>query len=711
MRLNENHSAYANYRDFAVQYDRHTNLFSAWYAEGRPFLENGSIRWTGENGMELSPSDAEEVIVEWERYLDKTTLTILYTGGAFEQANATVVFLVTCDGLTVDCTCAPGLTTLICGELSWGADMERDTFSVNLDQRGPWLRSALGPACSAADNALFDRCTDKALEVRGEPSPRLQFCWERKGYDFRAFGKNSLHLFFSVQEDLYVRRFRLPYKPINKKNTFPEPPCGWMTWYAVQFRASEETVLENARWQKEHLADFGANTIWVDWEWYHASFDGVGPEGIHSRQPDPKAYPHGLAYVAEEIKRLGFIPALWIGATNEPAQNDDFDDDMVLAHEPFWSGQYMLDITNPRYLEEYLPKTFRQIKDWGYRALKWDCLPHTYIYADIYHDRLHHAEQTSEQAVQAIFRKAREVVGKDFYMLSCAGESREILSGTSVFDAARIGADIFAWAEFKASCVDRVMQFYPFHNVMHYNDPDNLVVRPEHNTSDQAVSRVSFLSLLGLPITLGDNLPELPADRVELLRRCLPALDIHPANLQELSYDGSLVLQNLMICRPFEQWNIVNLLNLSEEDMEKAVELEQDLSLDPGRYLVYDFWNHAFLGEHTKAFFVQIRPNASRTVAVRRALDRPQLLSTSRHISQGGPDLIEMCWNSADHVLSGRSRVVAGDRYEISLHVPENWIPCAGQTDLLSRTQDSSIWTMAVIPEQTGEWDWSVSFE
>ena len=154
-----------------------------------------------------------------------------------------------------------------------------------------------------------------------------------------------------------------------------------------------------------------------------------------------------------------------------------------------------------------------------------------------------HPELTSEQALREAVKRARALLGEDFYMLSCAGAAdREILFAIDLFDGARIGGDIFNWREFINDFVARVMRFYAYHNTETYCDPDNLVIRPEFNSLDQAVSRTSFLSVLGLPVTLGDNLPDLPPERVELLKRCLPALDAHPMDIRESHHESDRVI-------------------------------------------------------------------------------------------------------------------------------------------------------------------------
>jgi len=48
-----------------------------------------------------------------------------------------------------------------------------------------------------------------------------------------------------------------------------------------------------------------------------------------------------------------------------------------------------------------------------------------------------------------------------------------------------------------------------------------------------------------------------------------------------------------------------------------------------------------------------------------------QVVSTSRHITQGVIDMLEERWDDGKNVLSGRSLVVGGDPYELRIAIPE----------------------------------------
>lgn len=712
----EQKQAYINYKKFAVCYDCCGNTFSYFHTPEGKILEEGRLlggfqKETGQ--LELDLNDYVFSTAENCQEMDGARLTVRYAGKEDPQKGIALIFTLSDTGVDCRMEGRGDLDWRFTGRLLWGENMQEDTFAMSLDRQGLDLRSALGPAASPVDDLLFNRKTDAALLFSRYHQLRLSFDWEANGYSMRSGtgGIDGIRGFFvSIQYDVYARKFHVPYRAVNKQNTFPHPPSGWMTWYAVQFDASEETVLANARFQKEHLAPFGADTVWVDWEWYHSSFQGVGPENIHVFAPDPARYPHGMAYVAEEIKKLGFIPAIWIGATNEPALNDELTEnpELITVQRPSWCGQYFLDLSNPKFYQDYIPKVFHQLVDWGYQAIKWDCLPITLDYADLYHDRWYNPALTPEEALRQVVAKARECVGENFYLLSCAGTTvRDITFALDLFDAARIGGDIFKWQEFLEFCIERVLKFYQYHNVVHYNDPDNVVLREEFNTWDQAVSRISFVALLGLPVTFGDDLTQLPMDRVGLLKRALPPLDIHPMDIRETLFDHKLVKTNLSVCREFESWNIVNLFNAEEEAKECRLDLMDDLHLEAGEYHVYDYWNNQYCGCYSRALTVSLAPCASRVLAVHRALSHPQILSTSRHITQGGMELEQVRWDAQANVLSGSSAVVAGDRYDMVLSVPAGYRPAEAEhwEELCP-----GIWRVSHLPEESGSWQWSYAF-
>jgi hypothetical protein len=122
--------------------------------------------------------------------------------------------------------------------------------------------------------------------------------------------------------------------------------------------------------------------------------------------------------------------------------------------------------------------------------------------------------------------------------------------------------------------------------------------------------------------------------------------------------------------RPFESWNV--LARLSWEDLSAAFVRFSDLGLPRDEeYIVYEFWGKHYLGVFRGTFPAPAQEaKEARVFCIRKKLDRPQVVATSRHILQGWPDLVDVRWDEGEVCLRGKSEVVRGDPYEVVVRVP-----------------------------------------
>lgn len=542
-------------------------------------------------------------------------------------------------------------------------------YAVSTAQSGDSVRPADGPAIATDTDALYDRSHDSLLKFSGI---KLFYDWDVGRFAF----KDASELRFIIKDEYYERAYELPAPPRVKKNhPYQTPPVGWMTWYSVMFDASEETVLSNARWQAENLLEYGADTIWVDWEWYHSNKTGEDDSLCDTFAPHTGRYPHGLRYVSDEIRKLGLRPAIWIGASNDVNPNRMYKEhpEWIIADEHKWCGHLWVDPTNPQVVNEYIPAVFNQLLEWGYDAFKWDCMPDTLSICDQYHDKLSDPSRMTEDAFRDMIVKAREVIGDERYMMSCAGVSlRDMTFAADCYDGARIGGDIFKWSEFVRSCIDRTYSCFLLHNVLWYADPDNLVLREEFNTLEQTRSRVTFNALSGMPQTFGDDLPKLDSERVKMLKRALPALDTHPMQLCECARKDAVALINLAVARRWGNYNVVGIVNTGEEALDYALKLSDALHIEEGEYLVWDIWNEKLLDAADGTVALRLEPYGCYALSVHPATGRPTVLSTSRHLSAGAFDLTDVRFDGEK--LCGRSKVVAGKPYKLTVWTAEGII-------------------------------------
>ncbi|MEU9121526.1 glycoside hydrolase family 27 protein [Streptomyces sp. NPDC048506] len=84
-------------------------------------------------------------------------------------------------------------------------------------------------------------------------------------------------------------------------NLAPTPPMGWNNWSYYTCHIDEKVVLDNARaLVRTGLARRGYNTVTVDDCWMGRQ---RGPKG--ELVPDPAKFPHGLAYLGQQLHRMG----------------------------------------------------------------------------------------------------------------------------------------------------------------------------------------------------------------------------------------------------------------------------------------------------------------------------------------------------------------------------------------------------------------------
>ena len=156
----------------------------------------------------------------------------------------------------------------------------------------------------------------------------------------------------------------------------------------------------------------------------------------------------------------------------------------------------------------------------------------------------------------------------------------------------------------------------------------------------------------------------------------------------------------------------MDVLNLLEEKNTVTVEIERELHLDAGTYLIYDYWNRRFLGESKGKFDLTLEACASAVLAVHKKQNIPQFLSSSRHVSQGAMELADISWDQNRYTLTGVSRVIKDDPYEIVLYIPQGWslLLEGNDTSQAGWKTEGPLARLTVAPKETCELRWSVQF-
>ena len=571
----------------------------------------------------------------------------------------------------------------------WGNAPETDTFAVSPQQQAPFLRSAFGPASDRNNTALLDRQTGKLLDFGDMYG--VDICFDYGIHNYRITSRSDM-LQVGVVDDHYQKQYGVTYKPINKDSVVPGPNAGFGTYYPWLFQFSEADLWEEIDTLKAQLGDFEANSVVIDIEWVRNNTWGSKDFAGDHFTPDLQRYPSGMQAVAQKIKDAGFVPHLWCGVTCEPRMNEEMlaHPEIVLADdESSWCGRYFLDLTHPYVLDHYLPRFYQQVLDWGFEAIKWDLLCETYDILEAHHHKLYDPSQSSAAIIRNMLKRAREFFGDRRYLCHCAAPGQdELRMGADIMDCCRIGRDQWSWNNFRYQMLDKLCSHYPLHNVMLYCDPDHTIIADKRvtaadtclfdskirtetvTTTDEAISRLTPIVLLGQCLNIGDDLRTLSAERLDMMRRSFPVADVHP---QTIGYTQTqdVVPILVQVCRPFATWSVFALVNTTEAPILRSFNLQSDLGLDDGTYFLFDYWQEKLLGQYDAAFDVELRPHQSVNYSIHRRSGVPQLLSSSRHMLQGAVEIDGCKWDVDTCTLTLSVQCVRDYAYRISLFVPD----------------------------------------
>jgi hypothetical protein len=507
------------------------------------------------------------------------------------------------------------------------------------------------------------------------------------------------------------------YEPLDKSR-FPLPPSGMCTWYYYYTRVNEDEVRWNAEWMAAHLKDYGAQYVQIDDGW-----QGTGARGSARNWEaiNTQRFSKGMARLAKDIKALGLTPGIWL------APHGQNNDDVVKTNagvfllrpdgstaSDTWEGRFLVDPTYPG-SHTYLSNLFARLAGWGYEYFKIDGQPIVVNEYDSKKQFMKHPATTDDGAV--LYRKTletiRSAIGPNRYLLGCWGTPIE---GAGIMNGSRTGGDIvLGWGGFQVALRPTLQYFY-LHNIVWYSDPDVLIVRSPL-TLDQARVWATLQGLTGQALMSSDRLMDLGEERIELLRRVYPAVDIRPLDL--FPTERYKRIWDLKVNHLGRQYDVVGVFNFGTDRKEQTHLKWKDLGLPANELVhVFDFWNKEYLGAWAEGMIVETAPTSCRVLTLLPSNHRIQLISTSRHMTQGWVDLAELKVNSAGDTFAGKSKVVKNDPYQLSFAFPRGTnylvkrVAARGRSGKLPvKISNHQGWSAVELTSpQTGEVNWEVQF-
>lgn len=489
--------------------------------------------------------------------------------------------------------------------------------------------------------------------------------------------------------DALARQYRIKLHPqVN----------GYCTWYSNPHggAADEHSIVQLAEVAARELKPYGFSFIQIDDKWQDGK-ERNGPARRFYRVKPDGPYPHGLEPVSAKLKKLGLTTGIWFLPFASDWKDPEFKDrqDWFVKRKdgtPFetdW-GNTSLDLTQPA-VRSYLSDMVKTIHSWGINYFKMDGLwtgtATRQIYVnDGYHEDhmgenapFHDPNKTNIEALRDGLKLLREAAGPDVFFSGCnlSQNMRSLAGCLGLVDSMRIGPDNGQrWRDYKEEIAKnasgsivtgpvRGTRLYFMHGRLWWNDPDPCYVRPSIPLN-QAQLITSWVALSGQFNLNSDWIPGLPAERLDVLKRTMPA---HGAVARPVDYFDSVMPGIWLVTdtRQAVRRDVLGLFNWDSNDKRISCGAAK-AGLEPARmYYAFDFWADAPARSFSAGVEFNVPAQSSRVIAVRAAEGHPVLVSTSRHVTQGIVDVTSEKWSASSKALSGTSQVVGNDPYQIRI--------------------------------------------
>ena len=463
--------------------------------------------------------------------------------------------------------------------------------------------------------------------------------------------------------------------------------AGLCTWYMDRHAAAcDEVNLKelNAVCAKE-LKPFGFDFMLIDDNWQ----DGVkenGPKKNFTTHAENGPYPSGMKVAAENMESFGLTPGIWFMPFAGNYKDPFFEDRQHLfvkktdgqPYETSWGGT-CLDMTLPETQEFVREIVHRLAHDWGYKLFKMDGFwtgsgtPQMYVNDAYKKDGIGDAvfsnpNKTNIETLRDGAKLVREAAGPDVFLLGCCvvQNMRSFGGSFGLLDAMRVGPDTNdgSIGSLHASRV------WFLHGRVWWNDPDFVSVRASLSL-DRARLNAGWTAISGQLYYLSDWVPIYPAERLDIVKRTIPAhgLPARPVDVFEQQIARIWIVTDT---RQAVRRDVVAYYNWDKDRAEISATPER-IGLPPAKeYVGFDFWANKFIPPFSGALTATLPGTSSRIMAIRPVSEFPQLLSTSRHVTQGIIDVTDEKWDAAKSQLTATSKMVGNDPYELRIVVPSS---------------------------------------
>jgi hypothetical protein len=387
------------------------------------------------------------------------------------------------------------------------------------------------------------------------------------------------------------------------------------------------------------------------------------------------------------------------------------------------SGEFVLDYSTPALdstnpaVTEHLRSLFRTLGGWGFEYYKFDGEHSVAKYAPVVdRTRLYDTKVDPLENYRDRLKTIRDAVGPQVFLEGCPAGTP--LNGIGYFNSYFTGDDLYNNWQGMYPLFSSITANAFLNHVVTYVMPGEGLELGEHESAEAAAGKraplvierahereepptgigttlaeartlVTYVALTGVVYPLASVMPELPEERLRLLKATMPTMPIVPMDLfsrgTDAGWDTFRHVQadyyvhnypdilDLKINGAAGAFDVVALTNWRSVPETRHVKLEEKLGLPANKsYVVFDFWNQKDLGVIDRALEARIEAHDTRVLFVHPLLGTPQLVGMSRHIS-GTYSVQSVEWNAARNRLRGRSDAPADEPYTLWIHLPQGF--------------------------------------
>ena len=465
----------------------------------------------------------------------------------------------------------------------------------------------------------------------------------------------------------------------NIKDLQKEVSSGWCSWYYYYTKVTEQDVLSNLEYFKQHK-DLDISLIQLD-DGYQT---GIAEWGIYNDKFNSK-FPHGLKWLAEQIHNSGFKAGLWVAPffitkksylfKNHPdwllrKENNR----MIIANKNWGSFQYGLDLSIDKAIE-YIENIGKTVSEkWKFDFLKIDFIYASELIEARYKNPIYSRAQILRRGVKAI----RNGLGDNRTLLGCGAPLGPCVG---LVDVMRIGPDTAAvWTHLeplfedlvkvvscnlKAALRSTIQRSY-MHQTWWINDPDCVVVRENNSklTYDEIILQLTVFGLSGGQFLISDDEKLVDQDRIELLKRLSPPFSRsyieNEQNKHIVSSQNSYAvpldifveklptLYTRTTFTPFGQRHLTTVINWSNQTQIRALKPSQLITYKDfqnyklnQKFIVFNYWKEKIEGifDLDEELNLEILSHGCEYIAIvpynLQETKAPIFLSSTLHILQG----------------------------------------------------------------------------